>query len=240
MRRILLLSAVFLLPLYYALLAAGQNSGTARQDTSEPLKAAYDQAMHAKDWQAALAAAQKLVDLKPMAENLRLLGNAQANSGALQDALATYDRAISVAQQEKPTEGLPDSTWKDEKSKILVAKGNAYLRLKQNSDAIAAYTQAAPLAANPSVAYWNICATVYNTGEMKGAIAPCRQAVQSDPTNVNAWFVFGTVLFTTSPTDDKMNFLITDETRQALNKYLELAPDGPHADDVKAMLKMAK
>jgi len=28
------------------------------------------------------------------------------------------------------------------------------------------------------------------------------------------------------------------ETREALEKYLALAPDGPHAADVKAMLEM--
>ncbi len=32
---------------------------------------------------------------------------------------------------------------------------------------------------------------------------------------------------------------ITEETRKALQKYLELAPDGPHAADVKAMLDMS-
>ena len=30
----------------------------------------------------------------------------------------------------------------------------------------------------------------------------------------------------------------TSETREALEKYLALAPDGPHAADVKAMLEM--
>jgi hypothetical protein len=30
----------------------------------------------------------------------------------------------------------------------------------------------------------------------------------------------------------------TAETREALEKYLALAPDGPHAADVKAMLDM--
>ena len=35
------------------------------------------------------------------------------------------------------------------------------------------------------------------------------------------------------------NCTVSEEGRQALNKYLELAPDGPHAADTKAMLEMA-
>jgi hypothetical protein len=40
--------------------------------------------------------------------------------------------------------------------------------------------------------------------------------------------------------DAKGSVDVTAEARQALEKYLELAPDGPHAADVKAMLQMAK
>ena len=32
--------------------------------------------------------------------------------------------------------------------------------------------------------------------------------------------------------------MASPETQEALEKYLELAPDGPHAADVKAMLDM--
>jgi hypothetical protein len=39
--------------------------------------------------------------------------------------------------------------------------------------------------------------------------------------------------------DASGKFVISAETRQALQKYLELAPDGPHAADVKQMLDYA-
>jgi hypothetical protein len=32
--------------------------------------------------------------------------------------------------------------------------------------------------------------------------------------------------------------MATSETQEALEKYLALAPDGPHAADVRAMLQM--
>ena len=71
-------------------------------------------------------------------------------------------------------------------------------------------------------------------------IPSCRKSLAADSTRPDAWFLLGMMLFAASPTDEKMNYLISDETRQALNKYLELAPNGPHAADVQAMLKMSK
>jgi len=39
--------------------------------------------------------------------------------------------------------------------------------------------------------------------------------------------------------DAQGKFIISSECRQALEKYLELAPDGPHAKDTKEMLDMS-
>lgn len=218
--------------------AAGQTSAAAQQDTPETVKAAYDQAMQAKDWQAALADAQKLVVLKPTAENLRLLANAQLNSGANADALGTTDRALDAVEKEKPAEGQPDTAWKDEQSKIYLTRGNAYLKLRRNSEAIDAYNQAAQLAADPGIPTFNICATYYNVGDMQNAESACRRAAAVNPANPNAWFVLGSLLFANAKLDAQGKFTVTAECRQALQKYIELAPDGPHAADTKAMLGM--
>jgi hypothetical protein len=52
--------------------------------------------------------------------------------------------------------------------------------------------------------------------------------------------VLGSFLFVDAKVDAQGKFVISAECRQALEKYLELAPDGPHAADVKAMLQMAE
>jgi hypothetical protein len=239
MRRCLLLLATCLLPLCITVPAAGQNSGGAEQNTPGSLKAAYDQAWQAKDWAGAVAAAQELVDLLASAENLDLLATAQVNTHAYADALATTDRALEAVDKEKPAEGQPDATWKDLKSKILLTRGNAYLGLRRNPEAIDAYSQSAALASNPSFPLFNICATKYNMGDMENSAADCRKAAAANPAKPDAWFVLGSLLFVSAPMDSKGNMSISDECRQALNKYLELAPDGPHAADVKAMLEMA-
>jgi hypothetical protein len=61
--------------------------------------------------------------------------------------------------------------------------------------------------------------------------------VQADPSRANAWFVLGSDLFADAPIDNG-KVAATAETREALEKYLTLTPDGPHAADVKAMLQM--
>ncbi len=235
MRSRFLIAAAALLPLLLGVPSAAQ---TAAQNTPQGLKATYDQAMQAKDWPAAIAAAQQLVGSHATAENLQLLGNAQLYGGAAEESLATYDRALATAQQEKPAEGQPDTAWKDGVSRIYIGKGNALLRLKRTSEAIDAYNRSAELASNQGLAYFNVCAVLYNIGDTKNSAAACRKCVQADPSRANAWFVLGSDLFADLPVTAQGKVAASPETQEALEKYLELAPDGPHAADAKAMLDM--
>ena len=107
------------------------------------------------------------------------------------------------------------------------------------NQAIEAYNHSAEFAANPGKAYFNACAVLYNTGNTQGAAETCRKCLKADLSRADAWFILGSVLFIDAAPDAKGKFVISAETRQALEKYLELAPDGPHAADVKAMLDMA-
>jgi tetratricopeptide (TPR) repeat protein len=220
--------------------AMPQAAGTAEPNTPEALKTAYDQAVKVKDWPSALANAHKLVDRSATAEHYRLLGDAQLYSGTGAEAIATLDRALAAAEKEKPAEGQPEAAWKDQKAKIYMSLGNANLKQRRNAEAIEHYQHAAELAANPGLAYFNICAVLYNTGDMENGPAACRKAAAADPMRANTWFILGSFLFANAPVDSNRKVAISDEGREALKKYLELAPDGPHAADVEAMLKMAK
>lgn len=228
---IVVATAVFLAVLP-ALPSAAQTAATPGSLASQ-----YAQSMQAKDYAGALAAAQQLVALNAAAENLRLLADAQLYTGASADALATYDRAIAQSANEKPPAGQ-DAAWKESVSKIWIGKGNAQLKLKHTPEAVAAYDQAATYAANPGHAYFNACATLYNVGDIHGSAPECRKSVQADPTLENAWFVLGSDLFAEAPIVGG-KAVVSAETRQALEKYLELAPNGPHAADTKAMLDAA-
>jgi tetratricopeptide (TPR) repeat protein len=192
--------------------------------------------MQARDWPGAVDAARQLIAVSPSSESLRMLADAQLNTGAYQESLASYGRALAASDAEKPGAGQTPGDWKDGIAKIWVGKGNALLKLQRTDDAIEAYNRAAGLSSSPGKAYFNVCAVLYNNGKVHEAAAACRTSLQADSTLANAWFVLGSCLFTDATTDGKGKFVITAETRQALERYLELAPDGAHAVDVKAML----
>ena len=235
-RSIPILAAALLLT--FVLPAAPQTTNSAGGQGSDVLTAQYNQAIQAKDWSGAVATAQQLVDLKATSLNLKYLANAQLYSGSADVALATYGQALAAAEKEKPAEGPTMAGWKDGLSQIYIGKGNALLKLKHNDEAIEAYNQSAVFAANQGLAYFNVCAVLYNIGNAHDSAAACRKCVQADPTRANAWFVLASDLFADLPVTAQGKVQASPETREALEKYLALAPDGSHAADVKAMLDM--
>ena len=105
--------------------------------------------------------------------------------------------------------------WKDGLSQIYIGKGNALLRLKRNAEAIEAYNQSAVLASNPGLAYFNVCAVLYNIGNTHESAAACRKCVQADPTRANAWFVLGSDLFADSPVSTRQGRSLGRDARGA-------------------------
>jgi tetratricopeptide (TPR) repeat protein len=222
--------------LFSALTGFAQNAGNSQ--TADPLTT-YNTAITEKNWAGAVAAAQQLVSQTPSSVNLRLLATAQLDARSAADALAAFERALAAAKTEQPTGDVEAMTkWKDGLADIYVGEGNALLLLKRMPEAMAAYTNGAQYSSKPAVAYFNVCAVAYNNGDMDNAEAACRKSLQVDPTMANSWFVLGSVLFGNTPVDAKGNMTFSVETKQALAKYLELAPNGPHASDVKAMQDM--
>jgi tetratricopeptide (TPR) repeat protein len=89
---------------------------------------------------------------------------------------------------------------------------------------------------NPGTAYFNLCATQYNSGNTQGALASCDKAIAADPNRPDSYFIKGSLLMGDSKQGKDGKLEAPAGTAEALNKYLELAPDGPHANDVKQML----
>jgi tetratricopeptide (TPR) repeat protein len=199
MRRSFALFALLLL----VVVARSTAQAPAAQNAPDPLTAAYNHAMQAKDWPQAVIDARQLVGLKATSLNLKLLANAQLYSGSSDEALVTYGQAIAAAEEEKPAEGPAMAGWKDGLSQIYIGKGNALLKLKRTAEAIEVYNQSARLASNAGLAYFNVCAVLYNIGKTQESAAACRKCVQTDPTKANAWFVLGSDLFADSPFNSK-------------------------------------
>jgi tetratricopeptide (TPR) repeat protein len=92
------------------------------------------------------------------------------------------------------------------------------------------------LSPNPAVAYFNLCATLYDGDKMQDAVAACDKAIAADPNKADAYFVKGSALFGEGKLDKSGKFVVSAVAVQALQKYLALAPNGGHAADVKQML----
>ena len=121
-------------------------------------------------------------------------------------------------------------------AKMLTQQGNAYLKLRKNKEALEAFTKAASLDPNPATAYFNLCATQYNIGNVDGALGACSRAIAADPKKADAYFIKGSLLIGESKTDSSGKLIAPPGAAEALKRYLELAPNGAHVNDVKQML----
>jgi hypothetical protein len=101
-------------------------------------------------------------------------------------------------------------------------------------------TATATSSTNSSVSYFNACATLYNSGKMEEAIVACDKAIALDPNKADTYFIKGSALFGNGKVGTDGEYEVPPGTVEVLNKYLELAPDGGHAQDVHAMLDSLK
>ena len=108
-----------------------------------------------------------------------------------------------------------------------------------NEKSLAAKAQAA-LDPNPAVAYFNICATLYNIGETVKTIAACDKAIAADPKKADAYFVKGSVRVGQGAVGKNGKYTVPSGTVETLKQYLVLAPGGGHAKEVQEMLDLLK
>jgi tetratricopeptide (TPR) repeat protein len=195
-------------------------------------------ALQAKNWEAAEPILRQLITMNPNRwEYQQALGNAELNLGKFEEAVATYEKAIPLAENSSKTDPKADpAKTKSAISGMLNNEGSAYTKLKQPQKAVEAYTKAAAMDPNPGTAYFNLCATQYNTGNTQGALAACDKAIAADPTRADAYYIKGSLMMADSKQDKEGKLTAPPGTAEALGKYLELEPEGPHANDVKQML----
>jgi len=146
-------------------------------------------------------------------------------------AEASYQKSLALnATSTKPN---PD----------LVAAANNQLaqalgKTGKMAEASAAYEAAAK--ADPTKAgmyYFNEAATLFNANDMDGAAAAADKAIAADPTKVDAYYIKGQSLIGKATVDANNKITAPPECIAAYQKYLELAPNGPHADEIKGILQ---
>lgn len=146
---------------------------------------------------------------------------------------SSYDQALQAYQK-----ALALTTNPADQAALYINMGNIYSAEKKTDQAKQSLDKAVAL--NPSsakTAYYNMAANLVNTGHAKEALPLFQKVVQIDPTNAESWYQIGSLSMMEGTVDPKTGQpSYPPETGEALNKYLQLAPNGPHAQEAKAML----
>jgi tetratricopeptide (TPR) repeat protein len=154
------------------------------------------------------------------------------------EAVTDYQKAIELKQK-----AMQSGTPKPDDPKTLAAYYNnlaqAQAKSGKTDEAIKSYEQAAQH--NPAGAaqyYYNEGAVMTNSGKVDEANAAFDKSIAADPTKADAYYQKGVNLINKATTDPKTGKVIpAPGTEEALNKYLELQPNGPYAEGAKSMLQ---
>jgi tetratricopeptide (TPR) repeat protein len=148
------------------------------------------------------------------------------------DAAASYKKGVDLnAASKKPSPEAAAAGYNQ--------LGQAYAKMGNMKDSADAYEMAAKaMPANAAMYYFNEAATLYNAGKLPEAEAAADKAIAADPKKADAYYIKGQALIPQATVDPKTNKIVAPPgCVEAYQTYLELAPDGPHAADVKGILE---
>ena len=159
------------------------------------------------------------------------LGQAQAGLKKYDDAITSYKKALEVdTASKKPNiviQGLADS-----------GLGEIYARTNKIQEANDAYDAAAKV--NPTSAGFylkNEAVIFFQTNQADAQVAAADKALAVDPNQPVLYYLKGNGLVQKTTMDPKTNKLVAPPgCMEAYQKYLQLAPDGPYATEVKGIL----
>jgi tetratricopeptide (TPR) repeat protein len=154
-----------------------------------------------------------------------------------EQSIQAYEKAIQMRQDSAAAQKDPDANKKLAPYYNNVAE--AYSKIGRVDDAVKAYTQAAQLdPANSGTYYYNMGAVLTNAGRTDEALAAFDKTIAADPNKADAYYQKGVALIAKATTDPKTGKVTpAPGTQEALNKYLELQPNGPYAEGAKGMLQ---
>jgi Tfp pilus assembly protein PilF len=191
------------------------------------------EAMKAQQYQPAVDNFLKASEVDPkqnavwgqLAEAYSML--AQQKTGAeQQDLLAKSIGAFQKAMELKPD----DAAYHNNFALVLV-------RAKKVPEAQAALEKAAALdPPNAGKYYYNLGAVMMNTGQLDSAGEAFKKAISLTPNYAAAQFQYGLYLLGKAQIAPDGKIQPPDGTREALQEYLKLEPNGPNAEQAKGIL----
>ncbi len=189
-------------------------------------------ALEGKQWDAAIESLNKAAEMDAK-QGAVWSGLADAYVGKAQatpaEAAATYEKAFDAFK--KALEISPTDAGLFNNYALALAKD------KKIDDAKVNLAKAAEL--DPPGAgkyYYNLGALLVNSGQNDAATDTFKKAIELDPTYADAQYQYGVALAGKASTDAKGNVIPQPGTVEALQKYLELKPDGVNAAAAKDMI----
>jgi tetratricopeptide (TPR) repeat protein len=123
--------------------------------------------------------------------------------------------------------------------------GNAAGKIGKTDDAIKAYSHAAELDPANAGQYYLHLGILLTNANMKSdpevtkqAVDAFDKAITADPKNADAYYFKGSNLIGLAKMDSNSKVIAPPGTAEALQKYLELQPNGPHSAEAKSMLAL--
>lgn len=150
------------------------------------------------------------------------LADAYAGLKRNDEAVAAYEKALEL----KPEEAAYHNNL-----------GSHLGRMGKVPEAQAHFTKAAEL--DPPGAgryYFNLGAVMVNTGKTDEAVEAFRKSIAADPNYADAYYQLGVSLTAKATVDPAGKVIPAPGTVEALQKYLELQPEGRYAQSTKDLL----
>lgn len=174
----------------------------------------------------------KDTQLKPDAAPLwAQLGQAQVGLKKYDDAEASYKKVLELeSTSKKPNPAV--------QAAAQAGLGEIYARTGKVPEATAAYDAAAKLDPTRANFYFRNEAVIYSqVGNADAQAAAADEAIAADPKQPVPYYLKGQGLITKASVDPKSGKMILPPgCAEAYQKYLDLAPTGPYANDVKGIL----
>jgi len=193
------------------------------------LKQVFDQGVALEGQKQYAEAAAMFQKAEPLAKDKNLMAVLEHEAESYHGA-KNNDQAVAVYQK---LIGL-DPTSAEYHNNL----GSVYADMGKGPEAQAEFEKAVQL--NPAGAskyYFNLGAIMMNTGKMDEAAAAFKKATDADPTYADAWFLQGQALMGKASMGPDGKIVPAPGTAEALQTYLKLAPNGPHAADAQGMLQ---